>query len=241
MVPSWTETLIKAGVNVVGRTRYCIHPENEVKNISIVGGTKDWDIEKVKELRPDIIILDKEENPKFMSEQNICNYHASHIESLSDVANELTVLSNTIKNNQLRKLSTRWNKALKHKPPYNPLQASLENFPGILEVGNIPSKEIKTALYLIWKNPWMTVGQDTFIGSVLEHINIKVEKFVSKYPEINLESYNCNETLLIFSSEPYPFSKRKDELEALGFPFIIVDGECYSWFGIRTLEFIENL
>ena len=58
MVPSWTETLLRAGIPVVGRTRFCIHPADQVKNIPIVGGTKEvnWDI--VQDLKPDLVLMD---------------------------------------------------------------------------------------------------------------------------------------------------------------------------------------
>ena len=64
LVPSWTETLICAGVDVVGRTRFCIHPEGKVGSIAALGGTKNLKSQELMNLKPDLIILDQEENPK---------------------------------------------------------------------------------------------------------------------------------------------------------------------------------
>ena len=69
LVPSWTETLLEASVHVVGRTRFCVHPEQLVKNIPIVGGTKNIDIKTIQEINPDLVLLDRQENTKEMAHQ----------------------------------------------------------------------------------------------------------------------------------------------------------------------------
>src|ERR1022692_4596445 len=89
MVPSWTETLIESGVNVVGRTRFCIHPKDQVKSIQAVGGTKDIDWDKVNGLKPNLVILDQEENPKSMADQCPFPILATHVTQISDVGRDL--------------------------------------------------------------------------------------------------------------------------------------------------------
>lgn len=237
MVPSWTETLLQAGVNVVGRTRFCIHPKDQVINIPVVGGTKDWNWERIVEINPDLILLDRDENPKFMSEQFAFKWHASHVQSVQDMPAELNDLSQVLSNTELKKLSVRWETVL--ALPRNPIQ-NLEQFPGLMEWGKKPKEAIKNILYLIWKDPWMTVSQDTFIGSLTDLFGIKLNQFSDKYPEINLSDYHPDDTLLLFSSEPFPFLKKKAELSSLLFPQAFVDGESYSWFGVRSLEFVEK-
>src|SRR5437868_6660844 len=91
-VPSWTETLLSSGVEVVGRTRFCIHPHEKVAAIPVVGGTKDWNLEKLRALKPDLLLLDQEENPKFMAEQSEFPFHATHIESVQSVAGALRAM-----------------------------------------------------------------------------------------------------------------------------------------------------
>jgi len=235
LVPSWTETLLAAGLDVVGRTRFCIHPEQSVKNIPIVGGTKNWTWEKIVEIKPDLILLDREENPKFMSEQNTFPWHASHVQNISDMPDQLNQLAKLLNNSELQNLSDRWKNILPKKK-----HNALSDLPGIIEWGNRPTQPIKKVLYLIWKDPWMTVSQDTFIGSILNMFGVELIQFPTKYPEINLDDYDPNETLILFSSEPYPFLKKKEDLGYLAFPYAFVDGESFSWFGIRSLQFLEK-
>lgn len=237
LVPSWTETLIESDVNVVGRTRYCIHPADHVTNIATVGGTKNWNWKKIVELKPDLILLDQEENPKSMAEQTMFPWHATHVTHMNDMSASLNQLSEILASKKLKNLSSRWDKVLKKKPL---ACSTLKKIPGVIEWGIKPAQPIKQVLYIIWKDPWMAVSKDTFIGSVLAYLGIEIPEFATKYPQINLENFNPKETLLLFSSEPYPFLQKKNELAALSFPHAFVDGECFSWFGCRTLRFLES-
>jgi hypothetical protein len=94
-----------------------------------------------------------------------------------------------------------------------------------------------TVLYIIWKNPWMAVRSDTYIGSVLKHFGAPLAdlKTESRYPEL-LEA-ELEKHYLLLSSEPFPFHKKKQEMT--GLTGSIVDGEKYGWFGIRSLNFLK--
>ena len=89
----------------------------------------------------------------------------------------------------------------------------------------------------------MAVAPETFIGGVLQLLGFGefLIDFAKPYPEIDLSAYDKESTLLLFSSEPFPFANQKEWIKTLGFPSAIIDGESYSWFGLRTLEFLENL
>lgn len=246
MVPSWTETLIQANVNVVGRTRYCIRPKDKLANIPIVGGTKNWNFKKIKELAPDYIILDKEENPEFMGEQSQIPNIVTHIESLIDVEQALKFIAQKINSQDLLNISSEWEKTI-HTLEQRPLTFTL-NHPGILEWGKKPEQKIKKIIYIIWKDPWMAVSKNTFIGSVLEISGFKnlLSDYKAKYPTLDLSSefgleVDKETTLLLFSSEPYPFLKRREGLMELGFPYAFVDGESFSWFGTRSLKFLKKM
>ncbi|MGZ3694686.1 MAG: helical backbone metal receptor [Bdellovibrionota bacterium] len=233
LVPSWTETLIECGVNVVGRTRFCIHPKNE---IPIVGGTKDLNREALAKLNPDLIILDKEENLPEMAQYKA---HITHVEKTDDVPAELDRLATTLKNQKLAKLADEWRRELEH--PHYPEHST--QIPGILRWLKQPAQEPDHLLYIIWRGPWMTVSRQTFPGSMLTHVGYggKIPAFEEKYPKIDLAEYDPQKTLLLFSSEPYPFAKKQQELKALDFPSAIIDGESYSWFGSRSLKFLKSL
>ncbi len=241
LVPSWTETLIEAGVNVVGRTRFCIHPAQRVKAIPAVGGTKDWDWEKIQALKPDILVLDREENPRFMAEQSQIPFVDTHIGALQDVPPNLEKLRLATHAEGLKPFVERWQEVQLKGP--RPDWDGRSDFAGLIEWGRRPTGPIRRVEYVIWKRPWMAVSRDTFIGSTLTAIGFGpyLTKHANKYPELDLEMWPDKEsTLLLFSSEPFPFVKVSRSLAALGFPYALVDGESFSWFGVRSLKFLET-
>lgn len=241
-VPSLTETLIEAGIDVVGRTRFCIHPES-ARSIPIVGGTKDANWDKVRALKPDLLIFDREENTLEMARECSLPYLSTHVTSLETLASELQTLSRTLSCPALQEYSFRVQKFCSPKGSNIGLRTDRTRLLAnntFEPLTNIP-EEIEQVVYLIWKNPWMAVSRETFIGDVCLKINVWLETFDVKYPEISLEDYDPKTTLLLFSSEPFPFRKHVDAIRMLGFPAALVDGESMSWFGIRSLRFLESL
>lgn len=238
LIPSLTETLIKCGVNLVGRSRFCIHPQPEIESIPKVAGTKDVDWRKVAKVNPDIIILDKEENTLEMAETCPFEYFALHIQSVEDVAPELEKLSEKLENEKLREVAARWRAITKNKLPDNRQIAAM---PGMLEWWKKPTVQ-KQFLYLIWKDPWMAAGEPIFIQSVLDLLGFSKARINldEKYPTLNVSDFSPEQTTLLFSSEPYPFDRYKSEMLELGYSCGLIDGELFSWYGIRSLEFLES-
>lgn len=236
MVPSWTETLLKAGVNVVGRTRYCIHPPKLITNIPIVGGTKDvsWDL--VEDLKPDLVLLDQEENPLEMAEECPVPYFATHVNSIESLQKELVRLGEEFKNPYLMELSVECLDVLEAPTPI----WNSKKIPGFMEWVKTPSESSQKVVYLIWKKPWMAASKDTYIGSVLKKLGAEIVEFPEgeKYPVLEMEEHP--DALFLFSSEPYPFAKKISDLKALGVEGAIVNGESYSWFGVRGIEFLKE-
>lgn len=229
-VPSWTETLITAQIEVVGRTRFCIHPENTVKSIPVVGGTKNILLEQVISLKPDLVIFDKEENNQEMYqlcvEQGL-NCYATHVVDLKSCGEELLQLAKLLKNDKL----TTWGNA------YLSLSTlPLSHFKKCILEGEFQANAKYS--YVIWKNPFMRVSPDTFIGDVLKLFAIHLQPGEKKYPEITED--DLKQTFCLFSSEPFPFAKYYAELKAQGFNGVLVDGEHLSWYGIRTLRFLQS-
>lgn len=237
MVPSWTETLLRAGIPVVGRTRFCIHPAELVKNIPVVGGTKEaqWDI--VRDLKPDLILLDQEENPLEMAEESPFPYLATNVHSLATLQFELQRLGTEFQNKQL----IEWALQLQAIMDRGPLRWSEEHIPGLMDWVISPMRPgPQPVLYVIWKKPWMAISRETYIGSVLTQLGAEVAHFPEdeKYPVIEIQDFQ--DCLILFSSEPYPFHKKIEDLRQEGLAGAIVDGESYSWFGIRSLEFLKK-
>lgn len=218
LVPSITETLFDFGLTeneVIGRTKFCIHPENEVKNLAVIGGTKNLNIEKIIALNPDLIISNKEENEKLQVEglQKKCKVWVTDIQNLEDNEKFISEVG-TLLNKE--KLALEFN----------------ENINEIFK-NNSDKIPVKVA-YLIWKNPYMTVGSDTFIHEILEKLGFEnIFKDEKRYPEISIEEMKKSEYIFL-SSEPFPFKQKHiDELqkELPDQKIILVDGEAFSWFG----------
>lgn len=218
LVPSITETLFDLGLTteeIIGRTKFCIHPKEIVDKVEIIGGTKNLNIEKIKSLKPDLIIANKEENVKEQVEELMKDFKVllTNIETLEDnyyLIKQLGHIFNQEEKAQFFNLKT-------------------------YEAFDIPKSEKKLkAAYLIWKNPYMTIGGDTFISRILEELGYEnLFKNQKRYPEVQLE--DLKEADLIFlSSEPFPFKeKHVDEIQKVckNQKIMIVDGEAFSWYG----------
>jgi hypothetical protein len=220
-----------------------------VEAIPRVGGTKEWNFARIVSLRPDLLVLDREENPKFMSEQSEIPWVATHVDSVAAMPGALELLAERVggagssaEGKRLVALGERWRRHLAKPERGESADFRFDDPPALIEWGLKPSHSISRILYVIWRDPWMAVSRDTFIGSVLSRFGwgVLLPDFPVKYPEIDLKAYDPERTLLLFSSEPYPFLKKRGELSSLGFPYAFVDGESLSWFGIRTLNFLEK-
>ncbi len=235
LVPSITETLIEAGVDVVARSRFCIHPADRVSSIPSVGGTKDLDVQGLLKSGAEILVLDREENTKPMAEKSPIPIHALHIQSVADLPGSFEGLAHQLGAPGLKEIADRWRSALQVQYP------SLLQPPALIQW--IEQGEFEQVMYLIWRKPWMAVRADTFIGSMMELCGWPLHDFgfATKYPSLEGLDQIPDNTLLLFSSEPYPFAKHLEDIKALGRPSALVDGESLSWFGVRSLRFLDGL
>ena len=246
LVPSWTETLLEAGVQVVGRTRFCIHPAEALRSIPAVGGTKSVDWSKAQGLGATVVLLDKEENTLPMHQSSPWPTHVTHITSVRDVGPALEGMAQRFQRRALRDLSRRWKgvvEGLSQSPQKLP---SWRQLPGVLEWWRTPTTEPLNYVYVIWSQPWMVVRSDTFIGSLFDLLGYSLISAPSgqgdsRYPTVDLlKDFDPETTCLLFSSEPYPFARKKGDLAQQPFASALVDGEVYSWFGLRSLRFLEQ-
>lgn len=223
LVPSITEALFDLGLTeheVIGRTKFCIHPEQRIKNVPVIGGTKNINIDKIKALQPDIILANKEENIKEQVEALMADFKVlvTNVENIEDNYYLLKTLGN-IFNKEER--AQQFNLKI-----YDVLQQAQLDFP------------VKAA-YLIWKNPYMTIGSDTFIHKILAEIGFEnVFKDQTRYPEIQMEDLADAEVIML-SSEPFPFKEKHIEEMKAFYPdkkIMIVDGEAFSWYGTHIAK-----
>ena len=233
LVPSLTETLIECGVNVVARTRFCIHPHDKVQTIEKVGGTKAVDWQKCAVLKPDIVVFDREENIKDMAESCPYPWAATHITSVENVGSELIKLASKLMSPELEKMGHDWDE-LANRP--NLAFPGWDNIPGQIQSINNADKNYRRIEYIIWREPWMAIGSNTFIDSMLRKLGFSdyLPKHSQSYPQLEQGDMSHNDVFYLFSSEPFPFVRHHKELVEQGFNGAIVDGELYSWFGIRS-------
>lgn len=249
MVPSWTEMLFALNIKPVGRTRFCIEPKPDVSLIATVGGTKNWDLSLVQSLTPNLLILDKDENPKFMSEGHTIPFVATHVHDIKSCIDGIQQMASAITQlcpdhaSAFADLIYRWQKIENTQNKVFSFELDTDILPGLIQWVRKPTHSIKSIHYLIWKNPWMEVTKDTFIGDVARKsgLELTATSTENRYPQIDLTTLDPESTLLLFSSEPYPFHKKIDEIADLPFPSAIVNGQNFSWFGTHSLKFLETL
>lgn len=224
LVPSLTELLVDLGLrsNLVGRTRFCIHPEEIVEEIPIVGGTKNPDLEKIIEIQPDFILTNKEENRREDIEllHKYSDVRVTDISTMQDAILEITRLGQILN-----------------------VQDISQNIVSEIQqmLDNKPEAKPKSVAYFIWKDPWMTIGNDTYIHDVLNTYQLQnVYGSQTRYPTTNLKKLSQkNPDLILLSSEPYPF-KEKHLQEIQGYcpnsNIQLVNGEWFSWYGSRMIK-----
>ncbi len=236
LVPSQTELLFDLGLQeeVTGITKFCIHPQNWFRTKARVGGTKQLNIEKIRELQPDLVIANKEENVKEQIEELAKDFPVwiSDVNNLQQALEMIAAVGEITHTKEraetiISQISANFS-ALVNNPSTKQEQQSKQ-----------PSK-LRTA-YLIWKDPYMTVGGDTFISDMLECAGFEnIVAHQTRYPEIKIdELQNLNCELLLLSSEPFPFKQKHAEELQKQLPatkIILVDGEMFSWYGSRLIK-----
>jgi ABC-type Fe3+-hydroxamate transport system substrate-binding protein len=219
LVPSQTELLFDLGLEdrLVGLTKFCLHPKEKVKSKTVIGGTKNFHFEVIRQLQPDLIIGNKEENylegiralqeqyPVWMSDMHTLEEALAMIREtgkITGTAARAARLTHTIS----------------------------QEFAALA-----PGKPIRAA-YLIWQEPFMAVGRGTFIQDMLGRAGFaNVFHDRSRYPVVEAEELRqAQPQVILLSSEPYPF--REKHLAAFReicpqAQVLLVDGEMFSWYG----------
>lgn len=225
LVPSQTELLFDLGLEdkVVGITKFCCHPADKVKNIAKIGGTKNFDFEKIKALRPDLIIGNKEEN----YQEGIETLQQDFPVWISDIV----TLEESLE--MIRKVGE-----LTHKEPeaFNICQQLSTQFSSLQSSSRRPR-----VAYFIWKKPYMVAANGTFIHDMLRKAGfLNVFEDLTRYPEISeADLQQAAPELIFLSSEPYSFrEKHLLEFQEIcpSAHIMLVDGELFSWYGSRLLK-----
>lgn len=229
LVPSLTQLVLDLGLGnrLVGRTRFCIHPEELVKEIPIIGGTKNPNIEKILSLNPDYIIANHEENRKedVQELQAHTEVNITEIDTINDAINAICELGGDLG------LASN---AQKLVDEITVLSSASPKYPSL-----------KTA-YFIWKDPWMVSASGTYIDSVMKHYDLEnVFSDQQRYPQISLDELQDQDPeLILLSSEPFPFKQKHiEEIQKVcpDTKIELINGEWFSWYGSGMLEAFDRL
>ncbi len=234
LVPSQTELLHALGLEeqVIGITSFCVHPAHWKKTKQLIGGTKKIHIEKIIELDPDLIVANKEENVREQVLQLAERFpvYTSDISTLDEALQMIRAIGNITGTT----------------PAADLLALNITEAFDKLSHNELPRRK---AAYLIWKNPYMTVGGDTFIHDMMQRGGFdNVFASSTRYPVIDigqLQQAGCD--VILCSTEPYPFKLPHLEELQQQLPecrIILADGEAFSWYGNRLTEtpaYLEKL
>jgi len=224
IVPSQTELLFDLGLGeeIIGITKFCVHPADKIKRKPKIGGTKALNIKLIKELKPDLIIGNKEENEKGQIEELMQSFPV-WMSDIADLEGAVDMIS------KVGELVGREEKAT---------QLTVSIISSFNDM-KIKSSSLK-AVYLIWRKPFIVAGKGTFIDDMLKRCGLTNTFELERYPEVfPAQIVEANPDVVLLSSEPYPFKERHiAEFRAL-VPHAniqLVDGEVFSWYGSRLLQ-----
>lgn len=230
LVPSQTELLHDLGLGdrVVGITKFCVHPEEWFHHKTRVGGTKALHLDRIAALEPDLIIANKEENERLQIEALARDFPVwvSDITTLDEarqMIGQVADMTNTDANELLDEID--------------------REFAGLK-----PLRDPARTTYLIWNEPIMLAGKDTFIDHLMERCGLINIAPTGRYPEID-DQWLKNEAPehVLLSSEPFPFNEtHRTRLQELlpNATVTLVDGEMFSWYGSRLRyapSYLQNL
>jgi len=240
LVPSQTELLFDLGLDeqVAGITKFCVYPPEWFYTKKRIGGTKKLHVDIIHQLEPDLVIANKEENVKEEVEE-LSRYYPVWTSDVTDLPSACEMIE------QIGSMTLTTEKA---KEIISTIKSNFSQLQTLNSSLRGAKQELKTC-YLIWNDPYLTVGGDTFIHSMLEAAGFdNMFKDKLRYPEITIEDLRITDNssyvqcqLLLLSSEPFPFKqKHVDELQQalrrIGLPdtkIALADGEMFSWYGSR--------
>jgi Periplasmic binding protein len=245
LVPSITELVCALGLErqLVGRTGFCVHPWETVRTIPKVGGTKDVKLERVRELAPTHVIVNVEENRR------------EDAEALAEFVPEVIVTHPQAPLDNLE-LYRQMGRAFDREAEAQRLCVEFERAHARATAAAPPSRDV---LYLIWKDPWMSVGPDTYISQTLALFNWRTlpatepptlcspegyKVHTERYPEVDLAEFAGRVDRVLLSSEPFHFKQRhRAEVAELvpGAEVSLIDGEMTSWYGPRAIAGLDYL
>ena len=236
LCPSITETIVAIGglKGLAGVTRYCTRPSGMLWGLPRVGGTKSPDIARILDLKPDLVFANAEENRR------------EDVEALREAGIEVDVtLPKTV--SEVPEAIRHWGRLLGTSGDADMVAARVE-----MELAALAAEPPRAPFryaYWIWKDPWMTISDDTYVADLIRLVggeNVYGKEAV-RYPTTHPSEALAREPELhVFPSEPFPFAEEKhgalaEKLFGVHARRVFVDGDNYCWHGVRTLEGLRSV
>ena len=235
LVPSLTELLfdLDLGAQVVGRTGFCVHPRERVRDVPKVGGTKDVDLARVRAAAPTHVVVNVDENEKSVADalrEFVPNVVVTHPIEVEDNLSLYRLFGHVFDRDELA-------------------EALAQRLRSEIEATRREARDTARVLYLIWREPWMTVGAQTYIARMLSSVGLRAvaPDSVERYPRLDFDSFPADRfDAVLLSSEPYRFrDAHVRELQAdprLARRAVLrIDGEMASWYGSRAIAGLRYL
>lgn len=264
LVPSLTESLfdLALGDRVIGITDFCTRPADKVAHLPKVGGTKNPDIEKIITLRPDLVLMNGEENRKADADVLQAAGVPIWVTAPNTVREALNLLWTIMDVFEEASMSMR----------VRLIEVSYESTQRYMTAGHM-----KRAFVPIWRDPWMTFNRHTFMHDLLTACGAdnvfadrerlyplqadlgnarpfppddpRLEGRDTRYPRVTLDEVVASQPeIVLLPDEPYKFTQADaDEIAKLDIPaaknglIYLVDGSLLTWHGTRIAYALHEL
>jgi ABC-type Fe3+-hydroxamate transport system substrate-binding protein len=221
LVPSQTELLFDLGLDeeIVGVTRFCVHPATATQEKTVIGGTKEFDFGVIDSLKPDLIVGNKEEN-YWEGIERLRRHYPVWLSDILTLADALAMIASV-------------------GAIVGRAEAAAEMVAEIAAgIDALPAFKPLRAVYLIWSKPYMVAGHKTFAHEMMYRCGfVNAFGHLPRYPEVEAKRIaQANADLILLPSEPFPFSQRHQESLRERFPdtpAVLVDGQMFTWYGSR--------
>jgi iron complex transport system substrate-binding protein len=268
LVPSLTESLFELGFgsSVIGITDYCTHPSNDLTSLLRLGGPKNPNIKEIISLRPDLILVNKEENSR------------RTVESLLEAGMPVWI---TFPRSIRAALDILWTLTGIYQSPIAAVR--LETIERAVKWNELAIQDERPIRYFcpIWQETtaeglqwWMTFNQDTYAADVLRVVgglNVFSERqrryplsadlgleqgqdpgeADTRYPRVTLqEILQAEPELILLPNEPFNFTEADlSEIQQLMCEtpagklgrIYRVEGSLITWHGTRLARAISEL
>lgn len=235
LCPSLTELVfdLGRGDDLVGITKFCVHPRDRVGALEKVGGTKTPDVERIQALQPDLVLMNREEN-RIEDAEALTEMGLTCHTSMPRTPEETAAMVRSI------------GASLERLAEGEAIARDIEKRAELVRAEAVGKVQVSYA-YLIWRKPLMSVNRDTFSDALLAQAGGRnvFGAHADRYPEITMaDLMGADPALVLLCTEPFPFQKKHiaELVAATGWPsirFRIADGEYLSWHGSRTPDGID--